>query len=168
MDQAKCPTSDTSPCKSQRHKRICGRGGIGRLGGFRFLCESVQVRVLSPAPNQYNPNLVFLSGRRVRIIWFLWKIRGNPFPKRCHQTTSIKTQRPAKKETDLGGHCYTACVEVKFADGSMIAIDCTLVEAAAAFCAFRTRFLTFNTYTAPSGIERKSRCGATTFSALNA
>ena len=54
MDQAICPTSDTSPCKNQRHKRICGRGGIGRLGGFRFLCESVQVRVLSPAPNKHD------------------------------------------------------------------------------------------------------------------
>ena len=52
VDQAKCSTSGTSPCKNQRLKRICGRGGIGRLGGFRFLCESVQVRVLSPAPKK--------------------------------------------------------------------------------------------------------------------
>ena len=34
----------------QRYKKICGHGGIGRLGGFRFHCESVQVRVLLPAP----------------------------------------------------------------------------------------------------------------------
>ena len=46
---------------------ICGRGGIGRLGGFRFLCESVQVRVLSPAPNikegAIAPSLIFMSGK---------------------------------------------------------------------------------------------------------
>ena len=35
--------------KSQR-----GHGGIGRLGGFRFHCESVQVRVLLPAPNKVD------------------------------------------------------------------------------------------------------------------
>ena len=35
VDQAKRSTSGTSPCKNQRYKRIRGRGGIGRLGGFR-------------------------------------------------------------------------------------------------------------------------------------
>ena len=35
---SECSTSGTSPCKSKRDKRICGCGGIGRLGGFRFLC----------------------------------------------------------------------------------------------------------------------------------
>ena len=50
---------------SRRKSRICwqthatrarisprGHGGIGRLGGFRFHCESVQVRVLLPAPDK--------------------------------------------------------------------------------------------------------------------
>ena len=56
MDQAKRPTSDTSPCKNQRYKRICGRGGIGRHVGFRFQWISVQVQVLSPVPEK-NPHL---------------------------------------------------------------------------------------------------------------
>ena len=34
------------------YNAICGHGGIGRLGGFRFHCESVQVRVLLPAPKR--------------------------------------------------------------------------------------------------------------------
>ena len=34
---------------------IRGHGGIGRLGGFRFHCESVQVRVLLPAPTKKSP-----------------------------------------------------------------------------------------------------------------
>ena len=43
---------------------ICGHGGIGRLGGFRFHCESVQVRVLLPAPNKKERLcLSFLFGR---------------------------------------------------------------------------------------------------------
>ena len=64
-----CPTSDPSPCKNQRYKRICGHGGIGRLGGFRFHCESVQVRVLLPAPKQRHPEgclLFLISIRRTR------------------------------------------------------------------------------------------------------
>ena len=48
VDQAKCPTSGTSPCKN---RGIRGCGGIGRLIGFRFQRASVQVRVLSSAPN---------------------------------------------------------------------------------------------------------------------
>ena len=44
----------------------CGRGGIGRLGGFRFLCVSVQVRVLSPAPinkGRQKPPLIYWCSR---------------------------------------------------------------------------------------------------------
>ena len=44
-----------SPCKRKEANRICGHGGIGRLGGFRFHCESVQVRVLLPAPTKKEP-----------------------------------------------------------------------------------------------------------------
>ena len=55
VDQGKRSTSGTSPCKNQRYNSICGHGGIGRLGGFRFHCESVQVRVLLPAPKKERP-----------------------------------------------------------------------------------------------------------------
>lgn len=34
----------------------CGCDEIGRHVGFRFQCESVQVQVLSSAPNSTNPN----------------------------------------------------------------------------------------------------------------
>ena len=51
-----------SPCKRKEANRICGHGGIGRLGGFRFHCESVQVRVLLPAPRKGRPEgLPFLG-----------------------------------------------------------------------------------------------------------
>ena len=52
VDQAIRSTSGASPCKNQRCKRICGCGGIGRLIGFRFQRASVQVRVLSSAPEK--------------------------------------------------------------------------------------------------------------------
>ena len=57
-----------SPCKRKEANRICGHGGIGRLGGFRFHCESVQVRVLLPAPRKGRPEgLPFLgAGNRTR------------------------------------------------------------------------------------------------------
>ena len=44
---------------------IRGHGGRGRLGGFRFHCESVQVRVLLPAPRSH-PDF-----DRVRVGFFL-------------------------------------------------------------------------------------------------
>lgn len=43
----------------------------------------------------------------------------------------------------------TACVEVKYADGSMIAIDCTLVEAEVARNMFESSELEWLVYNAP-------------------
>ena len=43
----------------------------------------------------------------------------------------------------------TACVEVKFADGSMIAIDCTLVEAEVARNMYESSELEWLVYNAP-------------------
>ena len=75
MDQAKRLTLNTSPCKNQRYKRICGRGGIGRLGGFRFLCESVQVRVLSSAPYRvFITDLAVVDTRFFLIVPYIFDI----------------------------------------------------------------------------------------------
>ena len=65
----------------------CGRGGIGRLGGFRFLCESVQVRVQSPAP---------LEKGRLRPSFFCWygnrtRTHLNPDVRWTSGATSSKT-----------------------------------------------------------------------------
>ena len=93
----KAPFSLTISCLRVTMKRpICGHGGIGRLGGFRFHCESVQVRVLLPAPKQYNPNQFFLSGRWVRIICFLREVRGDQLPKRRCQAAGIQAKRLIK------------------------------------------------------------------------
>ena len=70
-------TSPTLHDKIQRS--ICGHGGIGRLGGFRFHCDSVQVRVLLPAPNQYDPNLVFPAGDGFGLFVFFDKFEETPF-----------------------------------------------------------------------------------------
>ena len=43
----------------------------------------------------------------------------------------------------------TACVEAKFADGSMISIDCTLVEAEVARNMYESRELEWLVYNAP-------------------
>lgn len=43
----------------------------------------------------------------------------------------------------------TACVEVKFADGSMISIDCTLVEAEVARNMYESSELEWLVYNAP-------------------
>lgn len=44
----------------------------------------------------------------------------------------------------------TACVEVKFADGSMISVDCTLVEAEVARNMYESSKLEWLVYNAPA------------------
>lgn len=46
-------------------------------------------------------------------------------------------------------HIDTACVEVKFADGRMISIDCTLVEAEVARNMYESSELEWLVYNAP-------------------
>ena len=54
-----------------------------------------------------------------------------------------------KKVISCAFHIDTACVEVKFADGSMIAIDCTLVEAEVARNMYESSELEWLVYNAP-------------------
>ena len=63
----------TIPPLRVRMNRLCGHGGIGRLGGFRFHCESVQVRVLLPAPRKERPrwgrSFLMYEGNRLEPIY---------------------------------------------------------------------------------------------------
>ena len=68
-----------SPCKRKEANRICGHGGIGRLGGFRFHCESVQVRVLLPAPYRvlitdlgYEHSILFCINVRAGVVFLIF------------------------------------------------------------------------------------------------
>ena len=54
-----------------------------------------------------------------------------------------------KKVISCAFHIDTACVEVKFADGSMISIDCTLVEAEVARNIYESIELEWLVYNAP-------------------
>ena len=54
-----------------------------------------------------------------------------------------------KKAISCEFNIDTACVEVKFADGSMIAIDCTLVEAEVARDMYESSELEWLVYKAP-------------------
>ena len=60
-----------APTTKKRKSPHCGRGGIGRLIGFRFQRESVQVRVLSPAPYR-----VFITDLTVVSTRFFFSVRG--------------------------------------------------------------------------------------------
>ena len=51
--------SGTATGRQAKKFHICGCGGIGRLIGFRFQRESVQVRVLSSAPNKKGKAFAF-------------------------------------------------------------------------------------------------------------
>lgn len=55
-----------------------------------------------------------------------------------------------KKAISCEFNIDTACVEVKFADGSMIAIDCTLVEAEVARNMYESSELEWLVYNAPT------------------
>lgn len=54
-----------------------------------------------------------------------------------------------KKVISCEFNIATACVEVKFADGSVIAIDCTLVEAEVARNMYESSELEWLVYNAP-------------------
>ena len=54
-----------------------------------------------------------------------------------------------KKVISCEFNIATACVEVKFADGSVIAIDCTLVEAEVARNMYESSELDWLVYNAP-------------------
>ena len=54
-----------------------------------------------------------------------------------------------KKVISCAFNIDTACVEVKFADGSMISIDCTLVEAEVAQNMYESSELEWLVYNAP-------------------
>ena len=54
-----------------------------------------------------------------------------------------------KKVISCAFNIDTACVEVKFADGSMISIDCTLVEAEVARNMYESSELEWLGYNAP-------------------
>ena len=54
-----------------------------------------------------------------------------------------------KKLISCAFNIDTACVEVRFVDGSMIAIDCTLVEAEVARNMYESRELEWLVYNAP-------------------
>ena len=103
--------------------------------------KSVQVRVLLPAPNQYNPNLVFPVGDGFGLFVFFGKFEETHFRNGVIKRPESKPRGPRKKkqlyeDTVMDKNVIscvfnidTACVEVKFTDGRMISIDCTLVEA---------------------------------------
>ena len=55
-----------------------------------------------------------------------------------------------KKVISCGFNMDTACVEVKFADGNRIAIDCTLVEAEVARNMYESSELDWLVYNAPA------------------
>ena len=54
-----------------------------------------------------------------------------------------------KKVISFAFNIDTACVEVKFADGNMISIDCTLVEAEVARNMYESSELEWLVYNAP-------------------
>ena len=66
--------------------------------------KSVQVRVLLPAPNQYNPNQIFPVGDGFGLFVFFGKFEETHFRNGVIKRPESKPRGPRKKETDLGGN----------------------------------------------------------------
>ena len=76
---------------------ICGRGGTGRLDGFRFrYLRGVRVRVPPPAPNQYNPNQIFLIGDGFGLFVFFEKFEDTHFRNGVVKRPESKPRGPRK------------------------------------------------------------------------
>lgn len=89
--------------------RICGHGGIGRLGGFRFHCESVQVRVLLPAPIIKGGALAspFIIGNRYRTRTDLnatvqWTVAATSSKAGCHHSVFESCCPHREKKRSVG------------------------------------------------------------------
>ena len=113
----------TSAGKNQRYKRIRGHGGIGRLGGFRFHCVSVQVRVLLPAPKIGDPR------QRVADLLFHFNLRQNRISDFWKIVEILKNEAVKKKDCDnnRGHRCilyYVASIKYhSFVDDCYILIQ---------------------------------------------
>ena len=87
-----------TPTGRPKSNKICGCGGIGRLGGFRFLCVSVQVRVLSPAPKRRAPFGVLFFGMEAGLEpTFMRQSGGLPLDSGSTESTPLFSPPPGEK-----------------------------------------------------------------------
>ena len=75
---------------------VSGYGGIGRRARFRFWWETVQVQVLLPAPNKYNPNQIFLIGDGFGLFVFFEKFEDTHFRNGVVKRPESKPRGPRK------------------------------------------------------------------------
>ena len=98
--------------------------------------DIVWVRVPPPAPNQYNPNQIFLVGDGFGLFVFFEKFEKTHFnPESIGQGKRKNNQKGKVMKKTIKSCKYnidSGCVELKFLDGSMLSIDCTAVENEAA------------------------------------
>jgi hypothetical protein len=123
---------------------------------------------LSTETDQYNPNR-FPIGDGFGLFFLRDKFEEMHFWNRGQETASLKTKRPEKiKSQEFRGICPmnkllscefnmdTACVELRFADGRMVSIDCTAVENAIADNRFEQSELDYLIYNAPAYFAQRA------------
>ena len=94
VDQAMCPTSVLPPCKiSGDNADVVELVDSVDLGST---AKSVQVRVLLPAPNQYNPNQIFLVGDGFGLFVYFEKFEDTHFRNGVIKRPESKPRGPRK------------------------------------------------------------------------
>ncbi len=122
----------------------------------------VQVRPLLPAPKQYNPNQIFPVGDGFGLFVYFERFEDTHFKNGIIKRPNSKPRGPRKKKTILimedlimkkliscEFNFDTVCVELKFNDGSMIAIDTIAVENVVARNMYERSELDYLIYNAP-------------------
>ena len=77
-------------------EQVRGSAGIGRQARLRGVCASVWVQVPSAAPNQYNPNQIFLIGDGFGLFVFFEKFEDTHFRNGVVKRPESKPRGPRK------------------------------------------------------------------------
>ncbi len=122
--------------------------------------NSVPVRVRSPAPNPDNPNQIFPVGAGFGLFVFFERFEDTHFrngvvkrpeskPREAEEAEKSEGEASMKKLLSCEFNLDTACVELRFSDGSMISIDCIAVENEVADNLYERSELDYLIYNAP-------------------
>lgn len=120
----------------------------------------VRVRLPSAAPNPDNPNQIFPVGDGFGLFVYFERFEDTHFrngvvkrpeskPRGAEEAEKSEGETGMKKLISCKFNMDTACVELRFSDGSMISIDCIAVENEVADNLYERSELDYLIYNAP-------------------
>ena len=95
------PPQVTSPCKNRGTTKYAGMVELVDSVDLGYTAKSVQVRVLLPAPKQYNPNQFFPIGDGFGLFIYFERYEQVYFPTGYRILPTSKPRGPRKKTKSI-------------------------------------------------------------------